>query len=145
MKLTMEDKAYLAEKYRTVWEDEGMVEHSVKGTSAYIALDDGKVITFGKPTIQTDFWFGEHGYDFDEKNELCHELSNDERYFIEENLSRCDAVRMLESIEAGNEVRVCQTYSGSDICHLRFYHYWDVIEGRELDQGELEKNHRHSQ
>ena len=139
MKLTKEDKQYLADKYRTAWADEGMVEHCVKTTSAYVTLNDGKALTFDKPTIQTDFWFGEHGYDFDDKNDLCHELSNDEAYFIEKNMNRCDAVRMLKALADGKDVSVCQSYSGGDICHLRFYNHWDKVEGRELDQDELEE------
>lgn len=139
MKLTKEDKAFLAEKYRTVWEDESMVEHCVKKTSAYVVLRDDKVLTFDKPTIKTDFWFGEHGFDYDEKIKLAHELSNDEAYFVEENINRCDAVRMLKALAEGDDVMVCQSCSGGDICHLRFYNHRDKVDGRELYPDELEE------
>jgi len=143
MKLTMEDKAFLAEKYRTVWPNsDRMVDHCVKTTSAYVTLDDGTVLTHDKESIQTQFWFGEHGFDFDEKVKLAHELSENETYFYEENMRRCDANRKLSRItEGGYEVRVAPQYYDSDaIVSLMFCKPWEENkEGRELNDNEKAK------
>lgn len=140
MKLTKDDKAFLAEKYRTVWpNDDRMVDHCVKTTSAYVTLDDGTVLTHDKERIQTQFWFGEHGFDYDEKVKLAHELSEDESYFYEENMRRCDANYKLGRIADGRyETWVGRAYCGSDaIVCLRFYSPWeDDKEGRELSDDE---------
>lgn len=91
MSLTKDDKQMLADRFGEVWSDKKMVDYCVRKTSAYVELNDGSVLTIDKPRIETEFWFGEHGFDFDEKQELCHRLSKDEAYFYAENMNRCEA------------------------------------------------------
>lgn len=99
MKMAKEDKQRVREQYEKVWhEDAKMVDYCTNRTSGYIMLDD-VMVTCDKPHIQTDFWFGEHTYDYDEVCETAHKLSTDEQYFIDENLRGCDAHSILEALE----------------------------------------------
>lgn len=86
MKMTKEDKQRVREQYEKVWRnDQKMVDYCTKRTSGYIMID-GIMVTFDKPHIKTDFWFGEHTYDYDEVVEHCDKCSESEAYFIEENM-----------------------------------------------------------
>ena len=99
MKMTKEDKQAVREQFEKVWHgDEKMVEHCVRSTSGYIMLDE-IMVTFDKPHIQTDFWFGEHTYDYDEVCDECSRASESERYFITENLSSCKAKNLMDAID----------------------------------------------
>lgn len=97
MKLTKDDKAMLKSEFEKVWgKDSKMVDWCVKNTSGYIEID-GIIITYDKPHIQTEFWFGEHTYDYDEVSDLCDACSEDETYFIERNMRGFD--QRIEFIE----------------------------------------------
>lgn len=99
MKMTKEEKQRAREQYEKVWHnDQKMVDYCTNRTSGYIMLGD-VMVTCDKPHIQTDFWFGEHTYDYDEVCETAHKLSTDEQYFIDENLRGCDAHSMLEALD----------------------------------------------
>ena len=108
MKLTKEDKAMIRAEYQKVWTrrdgspDEKMIDYCTNKTSAYIDLGDG-LVTFDKPSIETHFCFGEHGYDYDEVNETCNALSRNETYFIEENIRRTEAKDMLDRLTGNTE------------------------------------------
>lgn len=99
MKMTKEDKQKVREQFEKVWHGrQKMVDYSTNGVSGYIMID-GIMVTFGKPHIQTDFWFGEHTYDYDEVCEIAQELSTDEQYFMDTNLKNCKAWRYIDAIE----------------------------------------------
>ena len=99
MKITKDDKAMLREQYAKAWhEDARMVEYCVGKASGYIDIG-GTLWVMDKPSIRTDFWFGEHTYDYDEVCERCDKASESERYFIGENLRNCPAYEMLEALE----------------------------------------------
>lgn len=138
MRLTKDDRQMLAERFGETWSDKKMVDYCVGKTSAYVELNDGSVLTIDKPRIETEFWFGEHGFDFDEKQELCHRLSKDEAYFFAENMNRCEASRKLKKIADDYEAWAAPMYSGSDsIVCLRFHRSWeDDKQGRMLDDDE---------
>ena len=99
MKLTKEDKEMLREQYAKVWHnDVKMVDCCVGKASGYIDLG-GTLWVMDKPSIRTDFWFGEHTYDYDEVCERCDKASESEKYFVDENLRNCTAYEMLEALE----------------------------------------------
>lgn len=99
MKMTKEDKQLVREQYEKVWHDSAkMVDYCTKKTSGYIMLDD-VMVTFDKPKIQTDFWFGEHTYDYDEVCDACDEASESVQYFIQRNMDGCLAKTMLDALE----------------------------------------------
>ena len=90
MKMTKEAKRAVREQYEKVWhEDTKMVDFCTKKTSGYVMID-GTMVTFDKPHIKTDFWFGEHTYDYDEGVEHADKCSESESYFLAENLSDLD-------------------------------------------------------
>ena len=86
MKLTKEQKEMLRGEFAHVWhESDSMIEHSVKICSACLDLGD-IVLTTEKPHIRTEFWFGEHTYDYDEVAKRCELASKSEEYFISQNM-----------------------------------------------------------
>lgn len=115
MKLTKEDKAMLRAEYQKVWTkrdgspDLKMIDYCTNKTSAYLDLGDA-LITFDKPSIETRFCFGEHGYDYDEVNETCDKLSRSESYFLAENIRRTEARDILDRIDGTEERYItCKT------------------------------------
>ena len=95
MKMTKQDKELVREQYAKVWHrrdgsvDEKMVDYCTRKTSGYVVID-GRMVTFDKPSIKTNFWFGEHTYDFDEVVKQAEACSKSEEYFIAENLDAID-------------------------------------------------------
>lgn len=88
------EKQTIEEQYRMVWhDDERMVSHCVKTTSNYFTSDDGIIVDFEKPTIQTSFWFGEHGYDYEEMNETAHAASKSVEFFKRKNFANLESYR----------------------------------------------------
>lgn len=101
MKMTKEGKQKVREQYEKVWHgDAKIVDYCTKRTSGYIMLGD-VMVTCDKPHIQTDFWFGEHTYDYDEVCQTAHALSSDEQYFIDTNLKNTKAYRFIEALTEG--------------------------------------------
>lgn len=99
MKMTKEDKARVREQYEKVWHaDTKMVDYCANRTSGYIMID-GYMVTMGKPHVQTDFWFGEHTYDYDEVWQTAKALSTNEQYFLDTNLKSCKAYMYIDAIE----------------------------------------------
>jgi len=102
MKMTKQDKELVREQYAKVWHrrdgsiDEKMVEYCTKKTSGYVMLGE-TMVTFDKPSIKTDFWFGEHTWDYDEVCERADNCSKSESYFIAENIA--DFKWRLEKID----------------------------------------------
>lgn len=81
------EKQILEQQFGKVWaSDEKMVRHCVKSTSNFFTSDEGIIVTFDRPNIKTSFWFGEHGYDYDEKNAMAYAASKSVEFFIGENM-----------------------------------------------------------
>lgn len=91
MKMTKQDKELVREQYAKVWHrrdgsvDEKMVDYCTKKTSGYVMID-GHMVIFDKPSIKTDFWFGEHTWDYDEVCDRADAASKSEAYFMARNL-----------------------------------------------------------
>lgn len=51
-----------------------------------VELEDGNLYIIEKPSIQTDFYFGEHGYDYDEASKAAETAARSEKYFISVNM-----------------------------------------------------------
>lgn len=75
-------------------------EYRGKSAVGYMVTGDGKIITTDKPRIETSFWFGENGSDFQEKVELASKASRDRKYFKHKNLKRAGYYKTLANIEA---------------------------------------------
>lgn len=90
--MNSDEKQIITLQFRKVWhDDKKMVKHCVGSTSNFFTSDDGIIVTFEKPHIQTRFCFGEHGYDYDEVQGACRSASKSVDHFMAENL------RQLES------------------------------------------------
>lgn len=91
MKMTKADKEFLrAECAKRYGEDGGMADWKVGKTSAFIDFGD-VLVTFDRPHVKTDFWFGEHTYDYDEVVAHRDSVSKSEDWFIKENLRDTEA------------------------------------------------------
>lgn len=149
MKLTKDDKAMLRSEYAKVWrmrdgsEDTKMVEHCTKSASGYIAFGDD-ICVMDKPHIQTDFWFGEHTYDYDEVCDYRDRCSESESYFRSKNLASTDAKRLIEAIDDGHEFWLCRKYGHLGESNLAYVQrldpIWNSLRGdeiRRMDDAEL--------
>lgn len=75
-------------------------EYNAKDVAGYMVTADGKIITTKKPRIQTSFWFGESGYNFQEKVELASKASRDREYFKQKNIANSKLALKQANIEA---------------------------------------------
>lgn len=90
MKMTKEQKQEVRDQYAKVWhKDSKMTDYCTDKTSGFVMLG-GTMVTFDKPSIQTDFWFGEHTYDYDEVCDRARAASKSEAYFMARNLDDID-------------------------------------------------------
>lgn len=71
-----------------------------KDVLGYMKTQDGKIITTTKPRIEKSFWFGESGYDFQEKVELASKASRDQEYFKQKNIAHAGFPSTLAKIQA---------------------------------------------
>ena len=147
MKLTKSDKEKLYNEYKKVWHDnDRMVDWCVKNVSGYIDID-GVIVVFDKPHIKTDFWFGEHTYDYDEVCNRCAKARESVDYFIAENMRGFDwKIEQLEDHCKYKTYIVPKAYYCQDddcrlgyveLCH--FYSNPSGEKAREMTADEKEK------
>lgn len=80
--MTKEEKAVVSQQCEKT--GASFAAYLAKSTSNYFTSDDGIVVLFDKPSIQTEFWFGEHG-----SEDLTDEARAAEKsveFFINENM-----------------------------------------------------------
>ena len=129
MKVTKDIKDELrAEYYKSYGYDDEVVEYYVKGVSG-VWRTRGRIVTFEKPHIQTEFWFGESGHDYEEVLDRCRRLSEDERYFVEENLRNSPAGWQLRQIGNGclPNVPLLRENDGNSLAKV-IWEPWDSVE-----------------
>ena len=143
MKLTKADKEMLEKCYANVWGDNAsLVDYCVKKASGYIAFGDD-IFVMDKPSIKTEFWFGEHTYDYEEVCERCSEAKNDIDYFVEQNLDGCEAHRFIREIDEGRRApyisREYSSYDNSNFVFINWRRPWDSTDYdiRKLDDDEI--------
>lgn len=78
-------------------------EYRGKSAVGYMVTGDGKIITTDKPRIETSFWFGENGSDFQEKVELASKASRDREYFKQKNIANSQLTSIRLKIQAALE------------------------------------------
>lgn len=158
MKVTKDEKEMLRGEFAKAWDDPRMVTYCTNKVSGFVTIR-GTIITIDKPSIETRFCFGEHGFDFDEVNETCDRLSRDEGYFIAENIRRCAAGGIIKNLEDGHPfvpVLRREHYTGqTEDCRLGYVEwvYWydidrddpdiltadEIAEYRQMCEEEIEK------
>lgn len=146
MALAKTEKEMLYKEYSKVWESEKMRKYCVSRVSTFICVRDW-IVTFDKEHIETDFCFGEHGYDYDEVNATCAALSTDEQYFIAENMRCTKAADILGSLDGNTRhhwrklypILVPNKHDGCRLAHLEWTQ--DACEARNnpmaLTDGEI--------
>ena len=121
MKITKPDKEMLRAEFAKAWDNDRMITYCTNKVSGFVIIRD-TIIVIDKPSIETRFCFGEHGYDYDEVNKACDSLSHDEEYFLAENLRRFAASDYIKYLDEGHPfVPVLRKthYTGqSDDCRL---------------------------
>ena len=121
MRLTKEEKQLLRDEFSKTWRNAKSVEYAVNKTSGYAEIGDC-IVTFDKPSIETRFCFGEHGYDYDEAGKFCREMSQSEEYFIRENMRHFDDLQ--ESIDEARDGHadawLCHYDDTSDLGYVTF-------------------------
>lgn len=146
--LDKDQRAEYRAELEKVWADPKMIEYCLKSASMTHTIR-GRLITLDKPAIKTRFYWGENGYDFDEKNELASQMSKNEMFFIMENLDNCKASALLEQVkwalnpDSPNFLALAgKQYTGQkDNCkldHLKFFSNRDWFDG-DREQYEAEK------
>lgn len=86
-------RAHLRAEYTRAWgKDVKMVDFCCKKISRAIWLDDKTAFIWEKPSIKTDFCFGESGHDYDEAQEMAAHAKNSTEYFKRENLREFDEI-----------------------------------------------------
>ena len=103
MRLTKEQKDMLRSEFTKVWHDDTkMIDYCTKKTSAFVTTDEGYIITFDQPRIQTRFCFG-YGYQgaYDSQEEAADAAASaraSETRFVVTNLNDTDAHSIMDGI-----------------------------------------------
>lgn len=139
-RLTAEEKVMLREEFAKAWPgDDKMVERCVKSTTGYFASDDGIIVPFDKPSIKTEFWFGEHNYE--DRRAEARAASRDVDYFISRNMEQIDCL----SLDRGDEYESGTAYvfdrrycSQPDDCRLGFVSFVRPVDEQRWHEGRRE-------
>ena len=119
-------KEMYQDELELVWNgDQRMINHCLKKSTGYIMVK-GKIIPFEKPSVKTEFYYPEHGYDYDEVQNTISDLSEDEQYFIQQNIRESDVYRLIEQLKSAKSddnqhyVTVREQYEDSDIGYIKY-------------------------
>lgn len=92
-----EMKAAIRAAYSLVWDSDKMVDYCTNKVSRAIILPDSKIVIWEKQKIETNFCFGESGYDYDDAARMAAYARTNEEYFKRENLrGLTDIISALE-------------------------------------------------
>lgn len=133
-------KQYIDEVIAEVWENkESWRDHYKKCIDDVIEIQ-GKLIAFAKPNIETNFYFGEHGFDYREVAEEAAEARKSEDFFIKENLSQLDGDKWLVKEGYNHYIGIKYSRSPKDtrIYELLDVPFHDVYSGRFATDGKIE-------
>lgn len=133
-------KQYIDEVVAEIWENkESWREHYKKNIDDVVEIQ-GKLIALEKPGIKKDFYFSEHGFDFDEKQKQAAEAEKSESFFISENLNQINRDKWL--LKEGYRYYIGAAYSGSPedtrIYTVYDIHIFDVENGTFDTTGKIE-------
>lgn len=93
------DKEMLRNEFSKAWDSERMIDYCTNKVAAYATLPDGKIVVVDKESIETDFCFGESGYDYDDAQDMAAYASKSEEYFRKENMKHFDSwISSLEDV-----------------------------------------------
>lgn len=126
-------------EYSKAWSGK-MLDYCIGRVSRAIEIESGCVFIWKKPSIKTDFCFGESGYDYDDAQRMAAHARTSTEYFKAENLKKFDEV--LKALNGSGEgyyynrtpyIRN-ESYSGAEdlkLCQLAWYRPCELE--REID------------
>lgn len=112
------------------WSSPHMADYCYKQAAELARLDNGMIVPIDKESIETQFCFGESGYDYDEAQDMAHHAATSEDYFMAENMRNFR--RTMEELDkhGGHVFAVLfPSYGeGNKICGLSFRRDTEVLE-----------------
>ena len=136
------DREALRAEYAKAWSSKSMIDYCTKKVLNIAELADGIIITIDKQPIETQFCFGESGYDYNEAVASAAHARTSTDYLKKENMKRFESqIAELDKVKAENHyylVAYKKEYIGqSDDCKLgyvRIKHASDILE--DVNNGE---------
>lgn len=133
-------KHYIDEVVTEIWENKESWRDYYKKKIDDVIEIQGKLIALEKPGIKTDFYFGEHGFDYDEKTREAARAEKSEDFFINENLSQLDGEKWLKKENYNHYIGIKYQRAPEN---TRIYQVYDVpfcyvYEGRFKTDGKIE-------
>ena len=121
------DRDMLRAEFAKAWNSQRMIDYCVNKVAAYAELPGGELITVDKQSIETQFCFGESGYDAEDARKMAAHARTSCDYFKEENMRAYrDMIKALEEAKTmeGRQVATLPKrghYNGQTAdCRLRF-------------------------
>lgn len=111
----------LLEEYMQEWQkvwpgDSSMLDYERKGFSGAVRLENGGILYFNKPHIETKFCFHDEGPDYEFYKQLMNEDERLKAYFLRENMKDYD-----QDIEELSEAHEWDSHEGLYIKNKRLY------------------------
>lgn len=78
------------QEWTKVWKDKGMMDYNRKRFSGAVRLQNGGILFFEKPTMETKFCFHDEGPQYEHYKELMADEEMLKRYFLRKNLDDFD-------------------------------------------------------
>lgn len=133
-------KQYIDEVVAEIWENKESWRDYYKKRIDDVVEIQGKLIALKKPGIETDFYFGESGYDYNEKQMEAAEARKSEDFFINENLSQIDGDKWLKKENYSHYIGIKYSRAPETTRIYEIYSvpFCDVYSGRFDTAGKLE-------
>lgn len=100
-RLTPADRQTIARAHENAGRDPKDAQWLAGRADGYATVGN-VLVTVGKPHIQKEFWYAEHGYDWDEAQAKARGAETDQDNFIRENLAQTESARWLEAVGKGH-------------------------------------------
>lgn len=106
------DKELLRNEYRKVWgKSERMVDYCTNQAAAMTTLPTGEIVIIEKQKVETDFCFGESGYDYEDAQGMAHHARTSEDYLKAKNMEKFNEwVHDLEAVNINGMTDDLPTY-----------------------------------
>ena len=137
-KLTKEDREILRSEFAKCWNNKHMIDYCTNKVDQVAELPTGEIIVIDKQKIDTDFCFGESGYDYEEALDMAIKAQKSETYFRAQNLKYYDgSIDTLRSPKWNFRIAISTAYTDqAENCRLRCYSAVDTWDIQKSVQGE---------
>ena len=109
-----------------------------------VELEDGNLYIIDKPSIETNFCFGEHGYDYDEAVKAAETAATSEKYFIAANMKNLeDEIKQVKKWPVTNYnntkkmylIPYKEEYEGTKIMYTRMLTDYENVKDKDTALG----------